>query len=108
MNSAMQAATLAGRVAGTASPDADRLAVVCGADQVTYGELDGRAAALAAQLTDRGIGRGSVVALHLPRTVDAIAAMLGVLRCGATYTIFEDDEQSPAAQRGHDPALHAA
>ncbi|MGW5049842.1 MupA/Atu3671 family FMN-dependent luciferase-like monooxygenase [Actinokineospora sp. NPDC004072] len=53
--------------------------------EVTYRELVARAAAVAAWLHGRGVGRGDRVAILLPRGVDLIATVLGVLRSGAAY-----------------------
>ncbi|MFI9508005.1 thioester reductase domain-containing protein [Nocardia sp. NPDC052566] len=55
------------------------------AQVLTYGELGARAAVLGSLLADRGAGAGRVVAVLLPRTVDAIAAVFAVLGCGAAY-----------------------
>ncbi len=61
------------------------LAVADANGAITYGELATRADAIARRLVARGVRRGDVVALLLPRTVDAIVAMLGVLEAGAAY-----------------------
>ncbi|MEN8207136.1 MAG: AMP-binding protein [Pseudomonadota bacterium] len=44
-----------------------------------------QAASLAAQLQAHGIGPGSNVALHLPRGLDAVVAVYGILLAGACY-----------------------
>ncbi|TXH25857.1 MAG: amino acid adenylation domain-containing protein, partial [Mycobacterium sp.] len=53
--------------------------------QLTYAELDAASNRVAHLLADRGVGPGSVVALLLSRSTDAIVAMLGVLKVGAAY-----------------------
>lgn len=63
----------------------DAVAVRCAQEQITFADLDHRAHAVAQALRDRGIGRGSLVAILLPRGIDMIAAMLGVCRAGAAY-----------------------
>ncbi|MEU6430656.1 amino acid adenylation domain-containing protein [Microbispora sp. NPDC046973] len=68
------------------------VAVVCGETEVTYGELDLRAARLAAALRARGVRPGDVVGVCLPRSVEAITALLAVWRAGAAYMPFEPDE----------------
>lgn len=60
-------------------------AVVHGAEEVTYAELDRRANRLARHLVGRGVGPDRVVALLLPRSVDLVVAMLAVLKTGAAY-----------------------
>jgi amino acid adenylation domain-containing protein len=56
----------------------------------TGGQLDAetlyvRAASLAVQLQARGIGPGNNVALHLPRGLDAVVTVYGILLVGACY-----------------------
>jgi amino acid adenylation domain-containing protein len=70
-----------------AQPEA--LALVAGGDRLTYRQLDQRATAVARRLRAHGIGVGSTVALLLPRSIDMIAAVLGVLRSGAAYVPLE-------------------
>ncbi|MFI0982578.1 amino acid adenylation domain-containing protein [Streptomyces sp. NPDC021093] len=60
----------------------DATAVVCGKDELTYGELNARANRLSRRLTAAGIGAESVVAVHLERSVDLAVAYLAVLKSG--------------------------
>ncbi|MFI6216824.1 non-ribosomal peptide synthase/polyketide synthase [Nocardia brasiliensis] len=63
----------------------DAVAVSCGAVQVSYRELAARADRLAALLIAHGVGPDDVVAVALPRSVDLIVTLLGVLRAGGGY-----------------------
>ncbi|MGC1781774.1 MAG: amino acid adenylation domain-containing protein [Acidobacteriaceae bacterium] len=63
----------------------DRVAVMAGEASITYGELDRRANAIAAMLQSRGAGAGKLVAICIERSVDLVAAMLGVAKSGAAY-----------------------
>jgi amino acid adenylation domain-containing protein len=63
----------------------DRLAVTCGADRLTYRELDVRANQLAHHLHGLGIGRGALVGICLDRSLELLVGILGVLKSGAAY-----------------------
>ncbi|OIK28384.1 non-ribosomal peptide synthetase [Streptomyces malaysiense] len=52
---------------------------------LTYARLFGAARGIARELAGRGVGRGDLVALALPRGADAVTALLGVLLSGAAY-----------------------
>lgn len=57
-------------------------AVVCGTDRLTYAELTERAGNLARRLVALGVRPEQPVAVHLPRGVDSVVALLAVLRSG--------------------------
>ncbi|WP_416969941.1 amino acid adenylation domain-containing protein [Streptomyces sp. 4F14] len=63
----------------------DAVAVVCGEVALTYGELDVRVNRLARFLVSRGVGAESRVVVALPRSVDAVVALLAVLKAGGAY-----------------------
>ena len=52
---------------------------------VTYGELDARAAGLAARLCASGVGAGDPVAVCLARGIEGVVALLGILMAGGVY-----------------------
>ncbi|MCS3781443.1 non-ribosomal peptide synthetase [Tsukamurella ocularis] len=60
-------------------------AVTDGVRSVTYAELDRAANRWARLLVEEGVGPESVVAVMLPRTADAIAVLLGVIKAGGAY-----------------------
>ncbi|WP_035800025.1 non-ribosomal peptide synthetase [Kitasatospora mediocidica] len=55
------------------------------ADGLGYRELNERANRLAHHLISLGVGPGRTVALVLPRSIDAVVALLAVLKAGAAY-----------------------
>jgi len=63
----------------------EAIAITCGERSWSYGELDATANRLANHLVTRGARPGERVALLLPRTGEAIAAILAVLKTGAAY-----------------------
>ena len=65
---------------------------------VTYRELDEAADRLAHLLAARGAGPGQCVALLFSRSVEAVAAILGVLKTGAAYLPI--DPMHPDARIG--------
>ncbi|WP_420038012.1 amino acid adenylation domain-containing protein [Streptomyces sp. cg28] len=64
-------------------PDAP--AVGDGTGNLTFAELDRAVDAAATALRGDGAGRGAVVAVALPRSLDTVVAPLAVLRAGAVY-----------------------
>jgi long-chain acyl-CoA synthetase len=64
----------------------DRTAFVHHGVPLTYTELGARAHAVAGWLADNGIGRGDVVAVHLPNCRQYPAVYYGVLLAGATFS----------------------
>ncbi len=51
----------------------------------TYGDLDSRAARIARHLRALGVTNGTLVAIYLDRSPDAIAGLLAILKAGGAY-----------------------
>ncbi len=62
-----------------------RVAIREGNLSITYRELDRRANRLAHHLAASGAGPEERIAVLLPRGIDAVVAMLGILKAGAAY-----------------------
>ncbi len=73
------------RIEAQAADNPQRLAVSAGFLSLTYFHLNARANQLAHRLRRMGVTRDSRVGLLLPRTPDAIIAMLAVLKAGGGY-----------------------
>nr|WP_052499413.1 non-ribosomal peptide synthetase [Streptomyces vietnamensis] len=84
------AEVFAGQVART--PDA--VAVVAEGIELTYAELDVRAAALAGVLRDHGVGAESLVGVVMDRSVELLVALLAVVKAGGAY--LPVDGESPS------------
>ncbi|MGY5036783.1 non-ribosomal peptide synthetase, partial [Streptomyces sp. 900116325] len=82
---AVASTTLADLLAAQARRAPDATAVVSGDRTLTFLELDRRANRLARLLVDREVGPEKIVALALPRCIDAVVAIFGVLKAGAAY-----------------------
>nr|WCB70647.1 NRPS modules 10-13 [Corallococcus coralloides] len=63
----------------------DAVAVVCGGQRVTYGELSRRSNQLGRYLRKQGVGLETPVGLFAPRGVEALVGLLGVLKAGGVY-----------------------
>src|ERR1035441_6837974 len=74
-----------------AEVSADQIALVCGGERLTYGELERRANQLARFLRSRGVRRGDCVGLWLPRTLEAYVALLGILKASAAYVPLDPE-----------------
>jgi amino acid adenylation domain-containing protein len=69
----------------------DKVAVRAEARSLTYGELDVAADRVAGALADMGVTGGDRVGLYMDKTVEAIAAIYGILRAGAAYVPLDPD-----------------
>src|SRR5438034_1552058 len=76
-------------VQADARPEA--VAVMFDREETTYADLEARANRLARHLRSRGVQRGSLVAMLLPRSADAYAALLGILKAGAAYVPLDPE-----------------
>ncbi len=61
------------------------IAITCDGVELTYQQLNARANRLARRLVAAGAGPETLVAFALPRSVDTVVAILGVLKSGAGY-----------------------
>ncbi len=85
------------RVRDHAQATPDRVAVRFHTASLTYGALWEQSGRLAAAIAARGIGRGHRVGIVLPKSVECVVAMLGIMRAGATYVPV--DPRAPSARQ---------
>lgn len=60
-------------------------AVRCGDRALTYRQLLGSAAAMARHLRDRGVSQGDIIPVCLPRSLELVTSLLGIIMAGAAY-----------------------
>jgi acyl-CoA synthetase (AMP-forming)/AMP-acid ligase II len=61
----------------------DRVALICGDDQITYAQLEEKANRLAHYLIDRGVKKDDKVGLYCRNRIEIVIAMLGIVKAGA-------------------------
>jgi 3-oxocholest-4-en-26-oate---CoA ligase len=61
----------------------DRVALVCGDEQLTYAQLEEKANSLAHYLMEQGVQRDDKVGLYCRNRIEIVVAMLGIVKAGA-------------------------
>ncbi|MEW1889008.1 amino acid adenylation domain-containing protein [Streptomyces sp. NBC_00523] len=84
-------ATLVSLIAEQIARTPDATAVTADDGSLTYAGLDAAADRIVARLVAAGTGPGDVVAVGAERSLELVAALLGVLRTGACYTPLDTE-----------------
>ncbi|GGM09006.1 hypothetical protein GCM10012279_28860 [Micromonospora yangpuensis] len=74
-----------------AAENGGRTALVCGADRMSYADLDAEANRLARHLVATGVRRGDVVGILLARGLTMAVAILATLKAGAAYALLDPE-----------------
>jgi acyl-CoA synthetase (AMP-forming)/AMP-acid ligase II len=61
----------------------DRVALICGDEQLTYAQLEEKANRLAHYLIDQGVKKDDKVGLYCRNRIEIVIAMLGIVKAGA-------------------------
>jgi amino acid adenylation domain-containing protein len=77
----------------------ERVALFCGGQWVSYGELNRRANQLGHYLQRLGVGPEMVVGLFLERSVEMVVGLMGTLKAGGAYLPF--DPEAPLERLGY-------
>ncbi len=85
-------ATVSGRFEAQAARTPAALAVTSARGDVSYADLNARANRLARVLRAQGVDAEACVAVAMPRSADLIAALLAILKAGATYLCVDPRE----------------
>jgi amino acid adenylation domain-containing protein len=64
-------------------------AITFGSERLSYGELNRRANRLAHHLRAHGVGPETLVALCLPRSLDAMVGLLAILKAGGAFVALD-------------------
>ncbi|GLY81597.1 non-ribosomal peptide synthetase [Actinoallomurus iriomotensis] len=84
----------------------DEVAVVCGSQSATFGELNTAANALARRLVRHGAGAEQVVGCVLNRSIASVQALLAVLKAGAVHLAIDPRDPRIALMLGDaNPAI---
>ncbi|HZB43822.1 MAG TPA: amino acid adenylation domain-containing protein, partial [Pyrinomonadaceae bacterium] len=82
----------------------EAVAVVCGGEELTYGELNARANRLARYLRASGVGQGHLVGVFVERSAEMSVALLGVLKAGGAYLPLDPEYPRERPQRFRQPS----
>src|ERR1700739_2214445 len=61
----------------------DRVALICGDEQLTYAQLEEKANRLAHYLMDQGVKKDDKVGLYCRNRIEIVIAMVGIIKAGA-------------------------
>jgi amino acid adenylation domain-containing protein len=92
----MPTRTAASLFASRVGMNPDHVALICDGRAVSYAELDAASNRFARRLQRRNVARGSVVALDAAHSVASVAALLGIVKCGAAFVAIAPSD--PAAR----------
>ncbi|HMG74404.1 MAG TPA: amino acid adenylation domain-containing protein [Pyrinomonadaceae bacterium] len=70
---------------------ADKVAVICEHERLTFGELNARANQLARHLRELGVDRESLVGICVDRSLEMAVGILGILKSGGAYLPLDPD-----------------
>lgn len=92
-------ATVHGLFSEQARKTPSATALIDGTERLSYDEVDRRSESLASWLGTFGLGGESPVAVCLPRSVDTVVALLGILKAGCAYVPIHPDQ--PLVRTAH-------
>ena len=69
----------------------DSIALACGDERMSYGELESRANQLARWLREQGVKREDCVGILIPRSMQVYVALLGILKADAAYVPLDPE-----------------
>src|SRR5437867_3100740 len=88
--------TLHGLVSEAARVSPDQEAVRCVGRSISYRQLDQASNGLARALRDGGVRRGDRVGILLPKSLEMVGAVYGIMKAGGAYVPL--DPQAPVSR----------
>jgi non-ribosomal peptide synthetase component F len=84
-----ESASVAEQFEAQAKRSPEAIAVVCGEEELSYGELNEKANRLAGYLVEAGVKTESRVGIYLGRSIEMMIGVLGVMKSGGAYVPLE-------------------
>lgn len=72
-----------------------RIAVQCGEDSITFGELNERANQIAHYICEYLSGSQSMIGIFMERSISFVASLLGIMKSGNAYVPIDPDTLNP-------------
>lgn len=94
-----EGSTIHGLLRAQAERTPDRVAIEADGRELTFAELDLRSDALAEMLCAHGVASEELVGICLPRSVDMVVAVIGILKAGAAYLPLDPGTLNPGGRR---------
>lgn len=69
----------------------DKIAVICKNNQMSYDELDKITTLISQCIAGKGFGAEDIIAVKMGRTINSVAAMIGILKAGAAFLFLDSN-----------------
>ncbi|MEN2282160.1 amino acid adenylation domain-containing protein [Algoriphagus sp. SE2] len=69
----------------------DQIAVVCGSERLSYGELDKKSRVIANELREKSADPNQPIGIFMERSVDFLVSIVAILRYGGAYLPLDPD-----------------
>lgn len=86
---------LGSRFKSVASQKSDSVAVLFEEQKLTYSELDRQSDAMATYFIQSGLKVGDLVCISGTKNITAVICILGALKAGVTYSVFDPESPQP-------------
>lgn len=73
----------------TAAKNSTKVAIVWKDKTMTYKDLDKKSTLVAQCIAGKGLGAEDIIAIKMPRSIDAIVTMVGILKAGTAFVFLD-------------------